>query len=150
MSLEQQLLEDLKQAMRRNDTSRKAVIRMVRAAIQNAEIEQGSKLDDEEILVLIQKEIKKRREALELFIRGGRQDLVDEETVQLQILAGYLPQQMTAEEIESVAQQVIAEMGASSAAQMGPVMRTLMSQLKGRADGKLVNQVVRKLLVDKA
>jgi len=146
MHLAEQLSEDLKQALRQHDAPRKTAIRMVRAAIQNAEIAKGGSLDDAEILALIGREVKKRRESIELFAKGGREDLVAEETEQLDILAQYLPKQMTPEEIAAAAQQVIAEMGADSLAQMGPVMRALMSNLKGKADGKLVNQVVRQLL----
>lgn len=150
MSLKEQLFEDLKQAMRSNDAVRKAAIRMVRAAILNAEIAKGGALEDAEVLALIQKEIKQRQEAIELFAKGNRQDLVDEETAQIKVLTPYLPHQMTAEEIEVVARQVIAELGASGPAQMGAVMRTLIGQLKGKADGKLINQVVKNLLADRA
>ena len=150
MSLKEQLFEDLKQAMRSNDAVRKATIRMVRVAILNAEIAKGGAIEDAKVLALIQKEIKQRQEAIELFAKGNRQDLVDEETAQIKVLAPYLPHQMTAEEIEVVARQVIAELGASGPTQMGVVMRTLISQLTGKADGKLINQVVKNLLVDRA
>jgi uncharacterized protein len=150
MSLKDKLFEDLKQAMRQGDEMRKAAIRMVRAAITNAEIDKQRELTDQEVQALISKEIKQRHEAIELFKQGKRQDLVDEETAQIQALVGYLPQQMTQAEIEATARQVIAELGATGPAQMGQVMRMLMDQLKGKADGKLINQVVKNLLVDRA
>lgn len=146
MGLAEQLLQDLNQALRQNDAPRKAAIRMLRAAIQNAEIEKGAKLEDAEILQVLRKEVNKRQEAIELFTKGGRQDLVDKEVEQLKVLMAYLPQQMSREEIEVAAREAIAEVGASGPAGIGPVMRVLMSRLKGRADGKLVNEVVRGLL----
>lgn len=150
MSLAEQLLQDLKEAVRRSDAPRKAAIRMVRAAIQNAEIDKGRALSDAEILDLIRKEVNRREEAIKLFARGNRQDLVAQESEQVEILNSYLPKQMTPVEIEAIARQVITELGASGLAQMGPVMRSLMSQLQGKADGKLVNQIVRQLLTEGA
>ena len=146
MNLKDRLTEDLKQAMRQGDERRKSTIRLVRAAIINAEIEQGEDLGEDEVLAIIAKQAKQRRESVAEFAKGGRQDLVDQEEEELQILLSYLPAQMSRDEIEVAAQQVIAEVGATSMAQMGEVMRQLMSQLKGKADGSLVNQVVREIL----
>ena len=146
MNLKDRLTEDLKQAMRQGDERRKSTIRLVRAAITNAEIEQGEDLSDDELLAIIAKQAKQRRESVAEFARGGRQDLVDQEEEELQILLSYLPAQMSRHEIEVAARQVIAEVGATSMAQMGEVMRRLMSQLKGKADGSLANQVVREIL----
>jgi hypothetical protein len=150
MSLKDKLFEDLKQAMRQGDERRKEAIRMVRAAITNAEIDKQRELGDQEVQAIIAKEIKQRQEAIELYKQGKRQDLVDEETAQIQALVGYLPQQMTQADIEAAARQVIAELGATGPGQMGQVMRMLMDRLKGKADGKLINQVVKNLLVDRA
>ena len=150
MSLSERLMEDLKQAMRQSDTMRKDAIRMVRAAIQNAEIAKQHPLDDNEVIEVIRKEVKQRQEAIAMFAQGGRQDLVEQETQQVNILEAYLPQQMSAEEIAALAQQAIAALGAKGPADMGLVMRTLMAQLKGQADGRVVNQIVQKLLNDKA
>jgi len=146
MNLEDRLTEDLKQAMRQGDERRKSTIRLVRAAITNAEIEQGKDLSEDEVLAIIAKEAKQRRESVTEFAKAGRQDLVDQEEEELQILLSYLPAQMSRHEIEVAARQVIAEVGATSMAQMGEGMRRLMSQLKGKADGSLVNQVVREIL----
>lgn len=150
MSLKDKLFDDLKQALRQGDETRKAAIRMVRAAVTNAEIDKQRELNDQEVQALISKEIKQRQEAIELYKQGKRQDLVDEEAAQIQALVGYLPQQMTQADIEATARQVIAELGATGPAQMGQVMRVLVDQLKGKADGKLINQVVKNLLIDRA
>jgi len=150
MSLKDRLTEDLKQAMRQGDERRKSTVRLVRAAITNAEIERGEELGDDEVLAIIAKEAKQRREAVTEFAKGGRQDLVAQEEEELQILLSYLPAQMSRDEIEVAARQVIAEVGATSMAQMGEVMRRLMSQLKGQADGSLVNQVVKEILTSEA
>lgn len=146
MNLKERLAQDLKQALKERDERRKSTIRLVRAAIKNAEIDRGRGLKDDEVLGVIAKEAKKRRESIAEFAKGGRQDLVDHEEAELQILLEYLPRQMTREEIVAMAQQVIEEVGATGPAQMGEVMRRLMPQLKGRADGKVVSQVVAGLL----
>jgi uncharacterized protein YqeY len=150
MSLKDRLTEDLKQAMRQRDERRKSTIRMLRAAITNAEIERGGELGDDEVLTVIAKQAKQRRESMTEFAKAERQDLVDQEEEELQILLSYLPAQMSRDEIEVAARQVIAEVEATSLAQMGEVMRRLMSQLKGKADGSLVNQVVREILTSEA
>ncbi len=150
MSLKDKLAEDLRQAMRQRDERRKSTIRLVRAAITNAEIERGKELGDDGVLAIIAKQAKQRRESVTEFARAGRQDLVDQEEEELQILLSYLPAQMSRDEIEAAARQVIAEVGATSWSQMGEVMRRLMSQLKGKADGSLVNQVVREILAGEA
>jgi uncharacterized protein YqeY len=150
MSLKDKLTEDLKKAMRQGDERRKSTIRLVKAAITNAEIERGEELGDDEVLAIIGKQAKQRRESVTEFAKAGRKDLVDQEEEELQILLSYLPTQMSRDEIEVAARQVIAEVGATSMAQMGEVMRRLMSQLKGKADGSLVNHVVREILTSEA
>lgn len=151
MSLKERLMEDLKRAIKERDERRKSTLRLVRAAIVNAEIERyRQELDDEGVLAIIANEAKKRRESIAEFAKGGRQDLVDQEEAELQILLEYLPKQATKEEIVAMAQQAIEEVGATGPAQMGEVMRRLMPQLKGRADGRLVNQIVREILASKA
>lgn len=151
MNLKERLMEDLKRAIKEKDERRKSTLRLVRAAIVNAEIERyHQELDDEGVLAIIANEAKKRRESIAEFARGGRQDLVDQEEAELRILLEYLPKQMTREEIVAMAQRVIEEAGATGPAQMGEVMRRLMPQLKGRADGRLVNQIVKEILASKA
>jgi uncharacterized protein YqeY len=146
MGLKEQLLQDLQQALRDRDEARKSAIRLTLAAIANEEIAKQRKLDDEHILALIRREVKQHRESLEEFEKAGRTELVAEEKAQLEVLFGYLPQQLDREEIVLAAKQAIAEAGAQSPQQLGQVMHILMPRLQGRADGKLVNQVVRELL----
>jgi uncharacterized protein YqeY len=151
MNLREQLTEDLKNAMRQQDGRRKTAIRSVIAALKQAETEldargQRKSLNDDDILALITKQAKQRQESIVEYRRGGREDLVAEEEAELAILQAYLPQQLTADEIEAQARQIIAQVGASGPQEIGKVMRPLMAKLKGRADGRLVNQVVQKLL----
>jgi uncharacterized protein YqeY len=151
MDLRQQLMDDLKDALRQKDELRKRTIRSVIAAIKKAETELDSSgqrivLDDDDILVVIAKQAKQRQESITEFRRAGREDLATEEEAELAILQAYLPQQLTPEEIEAEARQVIKEVGASGPRDMGKVMKPLMARLKGRADGKVANQIVRELL----
>jgi uncharacterized protein YqeY len=149
MSLKAKLAEDLKQTIRQGDEHRKSTLRLVMAAIKNAEIEKRRELEEEELLAVIAKEAKQRRESIAEFERGGRQDLVEQEKAELEILLAYLPKQLSREEIEAQARQIIAEVGATGPAQMGEVMRRLMPLMKGKADGQIVSQVVRELLTSK-
>jgi uncharacterized protein YqeY len=149
MSLKHKLTEDLKQAIRQGDEQRKSTLRLVMAAIKNAEIEKRRELEEGELLAVIAKETKLRHESIAQFGRGGRQDLVDREKAALQVLHTYLPEQLNREEIEAKARQIIEEVGATSPAQMGQVMRRLMPLMQGKADGKLVSQVVKELLAGK-
>jgi len=146
MSLKDKLMEDLKQALREGDERRKSAIRLAMAAIRNAEIEKRRELDDGELLQIIAKEVKQRRDSIAEFAKAGRQDLIDQEKAELEVLLAYLPRQMTREEIEEAARRVIQEVGATGLSQMGKVMGRLMPQVKGRADGRLVSEVVRALL----
>jgi len=140
------LEQDLHQALRERDTQRKTAIRLVLAALSNEEIASQRKLDDDGVVTVITREIKQHRESLEEFEKAGRTDLIAEEKAQLAILLSYLPQQMSREEIIAAARLAIAEAKAQTAKDMGPVMRLLMPRLKGKADGKTVNQVVAELL----
>jgi uncharacterized protein YqeY len=146
MGLQDRLTQDLKEALRQKDERRKNVVRLAKAAIKNAEVEQGRPLNDEEILEIVAREAKRRREAIAEFAKGHRQDLVEQEEAELGLLLAYLPPQMSRAEIENAARQAIQEVGATSPAQMGQVMRYLMPRLKGKADGRLVNQVVKEIL----
>jgi len=150
MSLKDKLMEDLKQALREGDERRKSAIRLAMAAIRNAEIEKRRELDDGELLQIIAKEVKQRRDSIAEFAKAGRQDLIDQEKAELEVLLAYLPRQMTREEIEEAARRVIQEVGATGLSQMGKVMGRLMPQVKGRADGRLVSEVVRALLSEGA
>lgn len=146
MDIKSQLMEDLKTAMREHDVVRRDAIRMARAAIANAEIELRREVSDAEVVKIIAKEVKLRKEAVELFRRGGRDDLVANELAGIAVLVGYLPEAMTEEDIRAAAATVIEEMGAAGMQDMGPVMRTLMGRLSGRADGSLVSRIVREML----
>jgi uncharacterized protein YqeY len=153
MSLREQLSNDLKEAMRNRQETRKRTLRSVIAALKQAETEldasgQRRQLDDEDILALIAKQAKQRQESITEYQKASRQDLVDEEQAELEILEEYLPRQLTREEIETEARKVIAEVGASGPRDIGKVMRPLMDRLRGRADGREVNQVVRELLAE--
>lgn len=146
MDLQQRLLDDLKDAMRSGDQRRKLAIRAVRAAITNAEIERRRSLTEDEILALIAKEVKQRRESIVQFRKGGREDLVAQEQAEIEALEKYLPRQLSPEEIRAEAQRVIAEVGATGPRDMGRVMGKLMPAMRGRADGRQVSQIVRELL----
>lgn len=148
MKIEDRLREDLYQAMRDGDAVRKSSIRMLRAAIV-VEQKAGKKqrdLTEEEIQTVIATQVKQRRESIEVFSEAGRSDLAEREERELQILLEYLPKQMTREEIISAAQEAIARIQATGPGQIGMVMRELMPKVKGRADGRVVNQIVRELL----
>lgn len=144
--LKQKLAEDLKQALKGGDKVRRSVVRLVMAAVKNAEIARQATLDDTDILGIITKEARQRRESIEAFKQGNRQDLVAQEEAELAILQQYLPQQMSRDEIIVEARRVIEEVGALGAGDKGKVMPKLIAQLKGRADGREINTVVTELL----
>ncbi len=146
MSLMEQLNEDMKQAMKNQEKLKLSVIRMVRAAVKNAEIDQRKTLNDEEVLMVLSRELKQRRESLQEFEKAGRQDLVEVLQQEISILTSYLPEQLTEEELEKIVAETIAEVGAKTKAELGKVMAQLMPKVKGKADGKLVNQLVQKAL----
>ncbi|WJH33028.1 GatB/YqeY domain-containing protein [Paenibacillus aurantius] len=146
MSLNERLNEDMKQAMRSQDKFKLSVIRMVRSAIKNIEIDQRKTLDDNEVLEILSREIKQRRDSLQEFDKAGRDDLAETVKAEIAIIAKYLPEQLSEEEVRTIVQQTIQEVGASSKADMGKVMSALMPKVKGRADGKLVNQLVQQNL----
>jgi uncharacterized protein YqeY len=145
-NLKQRLTEDLKQAMKGGDAVKRSAIRLLMASIHNAEIAKRATFDDADILGIIAKEVRQRQESIESFRQGNRQDLVAKEAAEMAILQGYLPQQMTREEIVEAARQVIAEVGAQGLADKGKVMPKIIAQLKGKADGREINAVVTELL----
>jgi uncharacterized protein YqeY len=144
--LKQKLTEDIKQAMRGGDKIKLATLRMLMASVNNAEKAQQAALEDSDIHGIIAKEIKRHQESIDAFKQGNRQDLVDKEAAEMAILQGYLPQQLTRDEIVAAAQEVIGAVGAQGPADKGKVMKELMPKLKGRADGKEINEVVTELL----
>ena len=144
--LKQKLMDDLKQALKGGDKVRSSVIRLVMAAIKNAEIARQATSSDADILGVIAKQVRQRQESIEAFKLGNRQDLVAQEEAEMAVLNEYLPRQMPREEIIAEARRVIAEVGAVGLSDKGKVMSQLIAQLKGRADGREINAVVTELL----
>ncbi len=148
MSLKERLTEDMKQAMKDREAGklRLSVIRMVRANIKNVEIDSKQELSDDEVLNVVSKEVKMRRDSIEEFTKGNRLDLVESLEQEIDILMKYLPEQLNETEVRTLVEQAVAEAKAVSPKDMGKVMAVLMPKVKGRADGKLVNTIVRELL----
>ncbi len=148
MSLKEKLTEDMKQAMRDKESGklRLSVIRMVRANIKNVEIDRKEELSNDEVLDVLAKEVKMRRDAVEEFNKGNRPDLVESLEQEINILMSYLPEQLSEAEVRTLVESAVAETQAVSPKEMGKVMAVLMPKVKGRADGKLVNTIVRELL----
>ncbi len=146
MALTERIDEELKQAMKARDQTRMDTLRMVKADFKNAQINKGSALVEDEMLGIIQKSIKKRQDAVVMFTTGGRQDLVNKETREMEILKAYVPEQMGEPEIKQLALEAISQSAAASKKDMGKVMGILMPKVKGRCDGRLVQQIVSSLL----
>ena len=148
MGLKAQLLQDMKDAMRSRDKLRLSTIRMINSLIKNAEIEKRGELTDDEIIQLLMKYAKQRKEAIEMYEKGGRQDLVEKEKAELAVVESYLPKQMSEEEIRELVKEAIEATGASSPKDIGKVMQHVMPKVKGRADGSVVNKIVREMLAN--
>lgn len=146
MSFKQILQQDLKTAMKEKDTIRKNVITMVRAAILQQEKDKRIEMDDEGILDVIAKAVKQRKDSIPEFEKGNRPDLVKDLEREVDILMSYLPEQLSEDEVDELVTQTIFEVGAQSAKDMGNVMKALMPKVKGRADGRIVNMLVKKHL----
>ena len=144
--LKERIQSDLRAAMLARDEPRKSALRMLTAAIKNAEIESGDELAEGDLLVVVQRQVKQRRESIEEFRKGGREDLVEREEAELEAFAGYLPEEASREEIEEAARATIEETGASGPRDMGKVMPVLVKRFQGRADGRVISEVVRGLL----
>ncbi len=145
-TLKEQIQSDLAEAMKAKDDVRKFALRLLTAAVKNAEIEARESFDDGAVLGVVQKQAKQRRESIAEYEKAGRADLVEREQSELIVLEAYLPPQVGREEIEAAARRVISETDASGPRDIGKVMPVLMGEFKGQADGKLVNEVVRGLL----
>lgn len=146
MSLLQKLDEDLKTALKKSDKLKLSVLRMAKAAVKNQQIDKGRELLDEEILAIFSTLAKQRKESIEQFSKGGRDDLVRQESQELLILQSYMPVQLSVEELNAMILQAIKESSAESEGDMGKVMKILAPRIKGVADGKWVNNRVRELL----
>src|SRR2546426_8327932 len=147
MSLKERIITDMTAAMKAKDAPRTSTLRMLKAAIINRQIEKGGELDDEELVKLLRSQVKQRRESVEQYKKGGRQDLVDKETAEIAVIEGYLPQAASKEEIEHAVEAAVAETGATSIKDMGAVMKAAMALLGGKnADGRAVSEAVKKKL----
>lgn len=146
MTLKEQLTADLKSAMREKDIEKRDTIRLLQAAIKQEEIDEQTTLDDAGVIAILTKQAKQRRESISDYQKAGRPEMVAEEEKQLAIIESYLPQKMSRDEIEVIARQTITELGVTDIKSMGQVMGQLMPKLKGQADGREVNEVVRALL----
>lgn len=136
----------MRQAQKSGDKSRVSVLRLVVSGIKYAEIDKGAQLDDVGVVEVLSREVKQHRESIAEFVKGNRQDLVQKNEEELAILMEYMPQQMNRDEIAAMAKQVVEQVGARGPADKGKVMGQLMPQLKGKADGKEVNEVVTEIL----
>ncbi len=146
MTLQEQLVQDMKTAMKAKEPSRLSTIRFARAAIKNREIELGKPLDDDDVLRVLTSLVKQHKDSIEQYRQGGREDLVEKEQAGLLVLESYLPQQLSEEEIRKIVIDAIAAVQATSIKEMGKVMQYIMPKTQGRADGKLVNQLVKESL----
>jgi len=150
MSIQDQLMADLKVALRERDELRKMALRMALAALKYARVAKNADLTDEEMIAVLSKEVKQRRDSMAEYEKGGRDDLVAGEWAEIEILRQYLPRELSRDEIVDLAREAIAETGTSGPKQMGQVMRVLMPLVRGRADGRAVSEIVRNLLAGSA
>jgi uncharacterized protein YqeY len=146
MYLKEKLSTDCKQALKDGEKLKVSTLRLILSEIRNAEIAKRGDLDDDELLSVVSREARKRKESIEEFAKGGRQDLVDKEKYELEVIESYMPEQLSEEEVRRLIEMTIQEVGAASASDVGKVMGRLMPLLKGKADGKKVNQIVREML----
>lgn len=144
--LQERLAVDLKESMKSGNKGRVSALRMMKAAIRNAEIAEGKSLDEAGVIEVLSREAKKHRESIAEFQKANRRDAIDKEELELGIIFEYMPRQMSREEISGLVSQVIGEVGAQSPKDKGKVMSRLMPQVKGKADGQLVNEVVTQAL----
>ena len=146
MSLKQKLQEDLKSSMKNKDAIKKSVITLIRASIKQYEVDNRVELGDDEIVDLIAKQLKQTRDSREEFSKAGREDLVSKAEAEIEVLKEYLPQQLSEEELNKIVISTISEVGATSMKDMKKIMTSIMPKVKGRADGKLINELVKKNL----
>ena len=146
MSLKQTLQEDLKSSMKNKDAIKKSVITLIRASIKQYEVDNRVELGDNEIVDLIAKQLKQTRDSREEFLKAGREDLVSKAEAEIEVLKEYLPQQLSEEELNKIVISTISEVGATSMKDMKKIMTSIMPKVKGRADGKLINELVKKNL----
>ena len=143
MSLKERLSEEAKDALRGGEKVRLGTLRLLSAAVKNKEVEVGHELDDEEFVQVAQKEAKQRRESIEAYEKGGRDDLVAREREELEVLSAYIPAGLSDEELDAIVEEIVAAVGATGPGDMGKVMGAVMAKVKGRADGREVQAKVR-------
>jgi uncharacterized protein len=147
MTLKEQIVADMTAAMKASDKARTSTLRMVKAALQNREIEKGGALDDDELMKMLRSLVKQRRDSIEQYEKGGRQDLVDKEKAEVVVIEAYLPQAASQDEIEQAVAAAIAETGASSMKDMGKLMKAAQAGLAGKnADGRALSEIVKSKL----
>lgn len=146
MSLKEQLMDDLKAAMKDKDTVRKNAVQMVRASVLQVEKDNKITLDDEGVIEVVAKEVKKRKDVLPEYEKSGRQELIEELNREIEVLMAYLPAQMSDEEVEALVIEAISQTEAKTMKDIGKVMAVIMPKTKGKADGKVINQFVKKHL----
>ena len=146
MSLKDKILQDMKEAMKARDRLRLSTLRLLVSQIKNREIDAKGELKDDEVLVLTRKAVKQRLDSISQYEKGGRQDLADKERAEMEILKAYLPEELSREALLAIIDEAISATGAHSPKDIGKVMKEVMPKVKGRADGKVVNELVRKRL----
>ncbi len=144
--IKDQLMVDLKEAMKSKDSLTKSVITMLRAAIKQVEVDKRVELGDEEVIEIISTQLKQKRNVIEEFKKGNREDLVEETLKEIKVLEKYMPEQLSIEELESIINDAVEELNASSMKDMGKVMGFVNPKVKGKADGKTVSEIVKKIL----
>ena len=146
MSIKEKLTADLKESLKSGDKVKLSVVRMVLSSIKNKEIDKRAELSDDEALAVLSHAAKLRKESIEEFTKGGREDLVQKEREELRVIENYLPEQLSEDKLKEIAKEAILEASATSVKDIGKVMKILMPRLKGQADGKLVNKIVQQAL----
>ena len=146
MSLKQKLQEDLKSSMKNKDNTKKSVVTLIRASIKQFEVDNRVELDDSQVIDIIAKLLKQTKDSLNEFKKAGREDLATQAEAEIEVLKEYLPQQLSEEELNEIVISTISEVGATSMKDMKKIMTSIMPKVKGRADGKLINELVKKNL----
>jgi uncharacterized protein YqeY len=141
-SLKSKIDQDIKEALKARNNLKLGVLRMLKSEIKYKEIDKGSELSDDEVISVLSSSVKKRKDSIEQFEKGGREDLVSQEKAELEVVMGYMPEQLGEDELIRIIQQAIQETNAGGPADLGKVMKSIIPQVKGRADGKLINRLV--------
>ncbi|MEA2086848.1 MAG: GatB/YqeY domain-containing protein [Candidatus Caldatribacteriota bacterium] len=146
LSLEEVIFNDMKKALKENKKLKLSTLRLIRAAIKNAEISKKDKLTEDEVIGIVNSNLKKLEESLDMFTKGQRPELAEKAKKEIEIVKKYLPEQLSEEEVEKIVKETITKFGFKGLQNIGPAMREIMPQLKGKADGNIVNKMVRDLL----